>query len=300
MKRAPGRTCTRDAIPRIAAVAFGLALTFIASAAPATPLTPEESGRLARGATVEHPQVLELKSGRYVGGTTYAILDASTSELDEALRDVGTYPRILPYTKDIRLLARDGSDLVVWLRQGRSFLDASYTVRIRATAGARPESHVVRFWIDRSRPHGIDDASGSFEYEPIAPGTTGEPRLLLTFTIWVDIGPGLVRDLFERRIQDVVLTVPDHLRALLAAADDRTPRQRSADSARAAAQIPLLWKFGRLRYASAERAALTRRSTAWEKIGRAAVFFLLKRSVVRSLGRLAETEHDASVGLAER
>jgi len=35
----------------------------------------------------------------------------------------------------------------------------------------------------------------------------------LTYGILVDIGPGLVRDLFEERLREMALTVPQRVRA---------------------------------------------------------------------------------------
>ncbi len=108
------------------------------------------------------------------------------------------------------------------MREGTAFLDASYTVHVHrdpglADAQGEPRGpRIVRFWVDQTRPHGIEDASGFFRYEPIAPSASGEQRLLVTFAIWVDIGSGIVRSLFEGRIQRIVLTVPQHLRTFVA------------------------------------------------------------------------------------
>jgi hypothetical protein len=192
-----------------------LAALFGSTGVEAQTFTPADAARLARGETVERREKLDLRSGRYVGGTTYTFLDASPDEIDSLLADVSSYRHFLPYTKDARLVARDGSDLVVWLRQGNALLDASYTIRVR------PESsspRVVRFWLDRSRAHGIADASGFFRYEPAPgpPASPGKRPLLLTFCIWVDVGPGMVRVLFEGRIQNIVLSVPQHLRDYVA------------------------------------------------------------------------------------
>lgn len=196
-------------------LATGIALPQGPVAARAAELDASENARLERGETIVHPGVQEQKSGRYVGGVTYALLDASPGQLDALFEDVSAYRQILPYTKDVRSLGHDGPDLVIWLRQGKSFLDASYTVRVRSEPGEATGERLVRFWIDRRQRHGIDDAYGYFRYRPVA--SDGPQRVLLTFGIWVDIGPGLVRDLFEGRIQRVVLTVPDHVRATLAA-----------------------------------------------------------------------------------
>jgi hypothetical protein len=144
------------------------------------------------------------------------VLDASPEQLDAALANVSAYARILPYTKDVRFVGGNRDDFLVWLRQGTSFLEASYTIRVRAAA-VGPEERLVRFWLDPSRPHGIDDASGFFRYEPLAPTAAGKPRGMLTFGIWVNIGGGFVRSLFEGRVQHIVMTIPQRVRAYVAA-----------------------------------------------------------------------------------
>jgi hypothetical protein len=205
----------------IAVLVFALALQASADTRAET-LTPAESASLTRGETVERPQAIHLKGGRYVGGITYTVIAASPDQLDALFEDVSAYPRILPYTKAARLVGREGRDLLVWLREGNALLDASYTIRVHRDPSLGEEQgeprgpRTVRFWIDRTRPHGIEDASGFFRYEPIAPSASGERRLLVTFGIWVDIGSGIVRSLFEGRIQRIVLTVPQHLRAFVA------------------------------------------------------------------------------------
>lgn len=201
---------------RLAIAALLAVAALVGSArAEAQTFTPADAARLAHGETVARRQRVENRSGHYVGGTAYALLDATPAEIDAILADVATYPHFLPYTKDARLVGREGNDLVVWLRQGNALLDASYTIRVR------PESsspRVVRFWLDRSRPHGISDASGFFRYEAAPesaapPSTPGSRRpLLVTFCIWVDVGPGIVRALFEGKIETIVLSVPQHLR----------------------------------------------------------------------------------------
>jgi hypothetical protein len=200
----------------------------VSGGAWAQSFTPADAARLARGETVERPQRLELRSKRYVGGVTYTVIEASAAQLDSVLASVATYPHFLPYTKDARLVGRMQGDLEVWLRQGNALLDASYTIRVHPDpAGGESAPHVVRFWLERSRPHGIEDASGYFRYEPLAPEPSGKRRLLLTFGIWVNIGSGMVRAFFEGRIQQIALSVPQRLRAYL------------ADRARAGAVAPV-------------------------------------------------------------
>src|SRR5690606_5173265 len=91
------------------------------------------------------------------------------------------------------------------LAQGNALMEAEYTIRVRRTRNE------ARFWLDPSRPHGIDDAWGFFRYQPFV-GANGEPRVLLTYGVLVDMGPGIVRELFEERVRAALLSVPQLVR----------------------------------------------------------------------------------------
>jgi hypothetical protein len=171
-----------------------------------TRLDPRENQRLMHGETITRTQTLEQGGRRYVGGVTYTVVDASADELEAMLTDVSTYEQILPRTKYAQIVGRDAGDLLVELHQGNMLVEAAYTIRVRKNG------HECRFWLDPHRPHGIEDAWGFFRVEPLAQVTPGTPRALLTYGVLVDVGDGLVRDLFEERIRAVVLTVPQRVR----------------------------------------------------------------------------------------
>jgi hypothetical protein len=176
---------------------------------------PEETAaRLRRGETVVLDQTLESRGRHYVGGVTYTLIDASATELLGLFEDVSAYKQVLPRTKQARLVGMNDGDLFVELRQGNSMMETSYTIRVhREAARSGPGGATVfRFWLDRNRPHGIEDAWGYFRVEPAADGPSGAPRVLLTYGILVDIGPGLVRDLFEEPLRALALTVPQRVR----------------------------------------------------------------------------------------
>jgi hypothetical protein len=175
-------------------------------------LSAEETDALEHGETVTRPQLVERGNERLVGGVTYSIVEATPAELEAVLDSVPSYGAILPYTKSATLLARIDDDFLVTLRQGNALVDAGYTIRVRKD----PRAGEVRFWLDRARPHDIVDAWGFFRVQPLPEGRSGVPRSLVTYGILVDIGPGLVRSLFEPKIRRVVLTVPDRLRRYVA------------------------------------------------------------------------------------
>jgi hypothetical protein len=176
--------------------------------------TPElDQRRLAQGDAVTYPQTVYYRGKRYVGGVSYAIVDASADELLQLLGDMSAYTEVLPHARTARLVGQKGDDHLVEITQGTSFVTAAYTLRLRADH----DRQEVRFWLDRSRPHGIDDAWGYFRVTPLPAGERGQPRVLLSYGILVDLGPGLVRDLFEARIQASMLSVPERLRVYAAA-----------------------------------------------------------------------------------
>jgi hypothetical protein len=200
-------------LPRVLVAALvALALAVGASDAHAERLTAGESSRLARGETVIREQTWEQGDRRYVGGLTYTVLQASAAEITSILDDVDAYRRVLPRTKRARLVGVEGGDRLIELAQGNALMEAEYTIRVRrASAGE------VRFWLEPSLPHGIDDAWGFFRLAPFV-SRKGEPRVLLTYGVLVDIGPGLVRELFEERLRAALLSVPQLVRRYVAEA----------------------------------------------------------------------------------
>ncbi len=211
----PTRRKPASARARVSTVAGSLlvcAASLATSNARAEGLTADETARLDRGEMVSRPVTLEGEESRYVGGVTYAVVQASVSEIQELFEDVSSYAHVLPRTKRASLVGRRGLDQLVELRQGNAVIDARYTLRVRHEAWRRD----VRFWLEPSRPHDIRDAWGYFHVDPLPDSASGVPRSLVTYGILVDVGPGIVRELFEERVRAVVLSAPDVLRRFVA------------------------------------------------------------------------------------
>ena len=203
-------------LSRLLAVLGVLAVVSLAPAARADALSEQESIRLARGETVIREHTWEPgRSARFVGGVTYTVVDAAPAEIGAMFDDVDAYRRVLPRTKRARFVGVEANgDRRVELVQGTSLVEATYTLRVRqdSRTGARRE---VRFWLEPNRPHEIDDAWGFFRMEPFT-GPSGEQQVLLTYAILVDIGQGLVRELFEERVRAALLSVPQLVRRYVA------------------------------------------------------------------------------------
>jgi hypothetical protein len=192
---------------------LALGLFAVAPAARADKLTSAESERLGRGETVIRENTWEPGySARYIGGVTYTMVDASAPETSNVLEDVTSFRYVLPRTKRVKLVSIEpNGDRLVEIASGTALVEAEYTLRVRTY----PARHEVRFWLETSRPHEIDDAFGYFRVEPFD-GSAGEQRALLTYAILVDIGPGIVRDLFEERVRAALLSVPQLVRRYVA------------------------------------------------------------------------------------
>ena len=173
-------------------------------AAVSRPLSPAETARLWRGETVVRPQALARGAAHYVGGVTYTIVDAPADQLPVLLASADTLKRVLPRTRSaIRVGAADGDELIQ-VTQGTALLQGTYTIRMHR------DPRELRFWMDRQRSHDIADAWGFLRVAPLADG-----RTLLTYGVLVDLGPGLLRDLFEVRVRDLALSVADRVRGFV-------------------------------------------------------------------------------------
>jgi hypothetical protein len=180
------------------------AACLVSAAARGDGLSGADAERLETGATVTRTQTLERGDRRYVGGVTYTVIDARPGDLERLLADVKDWQRFLPKTKDARRVGTAGGDPLVEVTHGSSLLQVSYTVRVHR------EGDVLRFWMDPSRPHDIEDVWGFFRTQPIQ-----HDRTLVTYGILIDMGPGVLRNLFENRVRELALTVPQRVRGLL-------------------------------------------------------------------------------------
>ena len=190
----------------LAGVAVTASVFAASGRASADSLSRDETARLGHGETVVRSSTLEGDDYRYVGGVAYSILDGQPDELTALLDDVETYRAVLPRTISARVVGTVGGDALVELHQGTSMFEVAYTIRVRKD----PAHGAVRFWLDRSRAHGIDDAWGFFRLAPL-----GDGRVLLTFGALVDVGEGMLRLFFEERVRAAMMSVPSRMQRFL-------------------------------------------------------------------------------------
>src|SRR5262245_31705296 len=124
-------------------------------AMPRGTMASQERAQLDAGETVTRPMVFEKNGGRYIGGVAYQMVRATPEEVLRALSTPAELPRLLPRTKSAKLVGANHESARVELVQGTSVVEATYTVHMK-----RVGTDEIRFWLDDSRPHGIDDVWG--------------------------------------------------------------------------------------------------------------------------------------------
>ena len=171
-----------------------------ASAPTSRSLVRAEREALLAGEVVSRPMQFETDSGSYRGGVSYSLVHAPAAAVLSALSNVDTLPQALPNTKSARLVdVRGGLARVEFVHGGGT----TYTVHIERTPG-RAE---LRFWLDSSRPHDINDVFGFFRVEPF-----GEGKSLVTVAAALDLGSGLTNLLFSNAVERTVLSTPRRIR----------------------------------------------------------------------------------------
>jgi hypothetical protein len=180
-------------------VTLGLVTAGSAVAAPGSFSLNERQAMLA-GEVVARPLRIETDTGSYRGGLSYSVVHAPAAAVLAALSNVATLPQALPHTLSARLIDVHGSLARVELVQGGG---TTYTVRIERVPG-RAE---LRFWLDPTRRHDIDDVFGYFRVEPFGQGAS-----LVTVAAAVDLGSGLTSLLFSNAVERAVLRTPRQIR----------------------------------------------------------------------------------------
>jgi hypothetical protein len=198
----------------IAASALLLPATSIANPAQFT----VDRERLERGEPIAFPENIDIGEKHYVGGVAYAMVDASPDELMGVLEDAHAWEAVLPKTKYATRISSSANEERVELHQGNALVDATYTLHLVNDRNTQ----TIRFWVDLNRPHTIEDAWGFFRWQVVsAPGAP--PRILLSYGALVDVGPGILRSVYENRVGLAMLTVPQRLRAYVMRSSKRVP-----------------------------------------------------------------------------
>jgi hypothetical protein len=185
-------------------------------------LTAAQKGTLRAGGRVEQFVELERAGKRYVGGISYALVRAKPGQVFEVLNQLSTLSQVLPSTRNTRIIDRSGNRVRVELEQGNSVVSTTFTVFFELEP---PDSYldprVVRFWLDPSKPHSVDDLWGFFRATRY-----DDQHSLVAVGALVNLGPGVLRMLFEERVQRSILRMPNRIRDTV----ERTYGARAAQS----------------------------------------------------------------------
>lgn len=187
----------------LTAACFTVLLSVPARATPhegSPALSRAEREALIAGEVVSRPMRFENESGSYRGGVSYSLIHAPAAAVLAALSNVETLPRALPRTSSARLIDLHGGWARVELVQAAG---TTYTVRIERSE----DRSALRFWLDSSRPHDINDVFGFFRAEPF-----GDGQSLVTVAALLDLGSGLTSLLFSDAVERVVLGAPKQIR----------------------------------------------------------------------------------------
>ena len=168
-----GRVGRRGVVAGLAGAALGFV---VARPAGADSLTPEERARLDEGHIVRRDHAFEHGSSRYVGGVVYAVIQASLKDIMAVLNDVSAYTKIFPLTAEAKEVGRRGGDRLIRLKHWTRFATASYTVHVR-----QESQGLLRFWMDASFPHDLEDCWGYYRLQPLS-----KARTLLTYGAALD------------------------------------------------------------------------------------------------------------------
>jgi hypothetical protein len=205
----------RFVLAKLALLGSLAALALAGHSARADGLSVLETERLLRGQTVVRAQTLDRGGRHYVGGVSYAVLDADADEVALVFDNADAWRRVLPEIRSTRAVGTAGDDPLIEVTHGNVIVQATYTMRVHR------EARAARFRLEPRRRHDIEDVWGFLRATPLADG-----RTILTYGVLIDMGPGLLRDLFEDRVRETAMTVPERIRGLLV--------ERSATGRRAA------------------------------------------------------------------
>jgi hypothetical protein len=170
--------------------------------------TREQQEALRSGHAVEHRVSFGRHGRNYVGGVSYLLVNAEPRRVFDVLNNLPTLREVLPRTRRTDVIDRQDGSVRVELEMGNNVVSTTYTVFFALEpAASAAEGHLVRFWLDPSRPHSIGDVWGFFRATPFHDG-----RTLVAVGAAVDLGQGLIRMLFETRIQRSILRMPRRIR----------------------------------------------------------------------------------------
>lgn len=164
------------------------------------------------------PNIEGIDDSDYLGGQRDVVIDAKPAEVMAALLQIETYRHVLPKLLSFspHPTSKEGH-ISADCEIGGSLGTAKFTAR------AERKGDRVRFWVDRTRSHEIDDAFGWFIVSPEGDKTK------VSFRIWIDVGSGLTEMFFGSRIKELALDMPERLKRFVDAKKSRATEGTAAN-----------------------------------------------------------------------
>jgi hypothetical protein len=172
-------------------------------------LTTPQLQALVAGDLVAQPMVQQLHGRRYSGGVSHLLVHASADVVMRELNDPQGMQQVLPRTQRATLINARAGVREVELLQGNDWVQATYTVTLKDQPRGDSQEQRVTFALDHRKPHDINDLWGYFSVQPLYPNVC-----VVTMAAFVDLGSSLAT-LFERHIQDLILSTPLNLQRTL-------------------------------------------------------------------------------------
>jgi ribosome-associated toxin RatA of RatAB toxin-antitoxin module len=186
------------------AVTMFLLLGLIASGAAAgiggSAFSEEEWRRLEAGELVARKQTTRRNGLELMGGSSWQVIDAAPDVVFSALLDTNRYPRMMPQVIEAKLVASKDTERTVFVRQGqKGVAEKRYYLRVNVNE----EKRDITFAVDDKRPHDLRAAWGFYTVRPFKDGKT-----LLAYGVMVDLGGGILSNVFEDEIHEWMLKTP--------------------------------------------------------------------------------------------
>lgn len=159
-------------------------------------LSASERRDITDGLLVKKKSVLFRNGKKYVGGLSFLFVRATPEVVLSDIFSAEAALRWMPQTLSATTLEGSGDHLLVRFEQGEKPFVATHTLHFWR------DDLAIRWKLDPTRPHDIDDAWGFLS------ATAFDGGSIVTLGIQIDLGDGVVRAFAEAEIQDTVLGTP--------------------------------------------------------------------------------------------
>lgn len=168
------------------------------------PLSVDEREALERGVLIPRRMRFTGEGKEYVGGVAYQLVRATPAQVLGSLEHSHNLEHVFPVTKEVTEVARRQGVKSLRVTHGKGFVTVAYTVDVTR------DDEAYRFWMDGEQHHDIRDVWGYLRVTPY-----DDERSLITVGVALDLGPGIVRTLFESSVRDGMLSTAGRIRTFV-------------------------------------------------------------------------------------